>query len=45
MVGSACVAPVWLGVEEVVMAGFEAVVEGVEAELIGITFVSVFSRP
>ncbi len=44
MAGSSCVAPVWLGVEEVVIARLEAVVGDIEAELIGITFVFVFSR-
>ena len=39
-----CVVSVWFGVEGVV-AGYEAVVGGSKAELIGITSVLVFSRP
>ena len=45
MVGSASVEPLWLGLEEVVIAGPETVVGVVDAELIGITFVFVFPRP
>ena len=45
MVGSASVALLWLGLEEVVIAGLEAAVWGVEAVLIGTISVSVFPRP
>ena len=45
VVGSSCVTSVLLGVKEVVIAGYEAVVEGSAAELIGIASVRVLSRP